>query len=36
MFGRLKEFCRIATRYDRLERNFHAAACIGAVICHWL
>ncbi len=36
MFGRLKDFRRIATRYDRLARNFHAAVCIAAVICYWL
>ena len=36
MFGRLKDFRRIATRYDRLARNFHAAVCIAAVISYWL
>jgi transposase len=36
MFGRLKDFRRIATRYDRLAQNFHAAVCIAAVICYWL
>ena len=36
MFGRLKDFRRIATRYDRLAKNFHAAVCIAAAICYWL
>jgi len=36
MFGRLKDFRRIATRYDRLARNFHAAVCIAAVVSYWL
>jgi len=36
MFGRLKDFRRIATRYDRLAQNFHAAVCIAAIICYWL
>jgi transposase len=28
MFGRLKDFRRIATRYDRLARNFLTAVCL--------
>jgi len=36
MFGRLKDFRRIATRYDRLAHNFHAALCIAAAISYWL
>lgn len=36
MFGRLKDFRRIATRYDRLARNFLAAICLAATICYWL
>ena len=36
MFGRIKDFRRIATRYDRLERNFLAAVCLAATICYWL
>jgi len=31
-FCRLKEFRRIATRYDRLTRNFLASACLVAAI----
>ena len=36
MFGRLKDFRRIATRYDRLSRNFLAAVCLAATISYWL
>jgi transposase len=35
-FGRLKDFRRIATRYDRLATKFLAAVYIAAVICYWL
>ena len=36
MFGRLKDFRWIATRYDRLATNFLAAVCLAATICYWL
>jgi len=36
MFGRLKDFRRIATRYDKLARNFLAGAIIAAAITWWL
>jgi transposase len=36
MFGRLKDFRRIATRYDRLAVNFEAALCIAAAVSYWL
>ena len=36
MFGRIKDFRRIATRYDKLARNFLAAVCLVATICYWL
>ena len=32
MFGRLKDFRRIATRYDKLARNFLAAVALAAII----
>lgn len=32
MFGRLKAFRRIATRYDRLARNDLAALCLAATV----
>jgi transposase len=34
-FCRLKDFRRIATRYDRLARNFLASICLVAVIVWW-
>ncbi len=36
MFGRLKDFRRIATRYDRLAHIFLAAICLAVTICYWL
>ena len=36
MFNRLKDFRRIATRYDRLATNFLAAVCIAATVSYWL
>ena len=36
MFCRLKDFRRIATRYDKLARNFLAAVLIAAMIAYWL
>ena len=36
MFNRLKDFRRIATRYDRLAKNFLAAVCIAATVSYWL
>lgn len=36
MFCRLKDFRRIATRYDRLAVNFLAAVCIAATVSYWL
>jgi transposase len=36
MFGRLKDFRRIATRYDKLAANFLAAVHLAATICYWL
>ena len=32
MFGRLKDFRRVATRYDRLADNFLAAVCLAATV----
>ena len=34
-FCRLKDFRRIATRYDRLARNFLSAAALAAVVAFW-
>ncbi|WP_449255494.1 IS5 family transposase [Bosea sp. (in: a-proteobacteria)] len=36
MFCRLKNFRRIATRYDRLARNFLAAIALVALATQWL
>lgn len=35
-FCRLKDFRRIATRYDRLARNYLAAVCLVATIVWWV
>lgn len=36
MYGRLKDFRRVATRYDKLARNFLAGALIAATLTWWL
>ncbi|MGR7996924.1 IS5 family transposase [Xanthobacter sp. ZOL 2024] len=36
MFCWLKDFRRVATRYDRLAVNFLAAVCIAAIVGYWL
>ena len=36
MFCRLKDFRRIATRYDKLATNFMAAICLAATVSYWL
>jgi transposase len=36
MFCRLKDFRRIATRYDRYAENFLAALHIAAIISYWI
>jgi transposase len=35
-FSRLKDFRRIATRYDKLARNFLAVVLIAALVAYWL
>lgn len=35
-FSRLKDFRRIATRYDKLARNFLAAIFLVSTVCYWL
>jgi len=35
-FCRLKDFRRIATRYDKLARNFLAAVHLAAAVAYWL
>ena len=34
-FNRLKDFRRIATRYDKLARNYASALALAAVIAFW-
>ena len=36
MYGRLKDFRRVATRYDKLARNFLAGVMIAATVTWWL
>ena len=36
MFGRLKDFRRIAMRYDKLAQNDMAGLCLAALICFWI
>jgi transposase len=35
-FSRLKDFRRIATRYDRLARNYLASVCLAAALVWWI
>jgi transposase len=36
MFSRLKDFRRVATRYDKLAVTFDAAVLIAAMVIWWL
>ena len=36
MFGRMKDWRRIATRYDRCAHTFFSAICIAATVIFWL
>jgi transposase len=35
-FNRLKDFRRIATRYDKLARNYLASICLTAALVWWI
>jgi putative transposase len=35
MFCRLKDWRRIATRYDKLATSFASAVCIAAIVIWW-
>ena len=35
-YCRLKDFRRIATRYDKLARNYFSALCLVAAVAFWL
>ena len=36
MFGKLKDWRRVATRYDRCAHTFFSAICIAAVVIFYL
>lgn len=36
MFGRIKDWRRIATRYDRCAHAFFSSICIAATVCFYL
>lgn len=36
VFGRIKDWRRIATRYDRCAHTFMSAISIAATVCYWL
>ncbi len=36
MFGRIKDWRRIATRYDRCAHTFFSTICIAAAVCYYL
>nr|WP_268878271.1 transposase [Mesobaculum littorinae] len=36
MFGRLKDWRRVATRYDRCPKAFFSAIALAAVVIYWL
>jgi transposase len=35
-FNRLKDFRRIATRYDKMARNYLASVCLAAALVWWI
>jgi transposase len=35
-YCRLKDFRRIATRYDKLARNFFSSVCLAAALIYWM
>lgn len=36
MFGKLKDWRRIHTRYDRCAHSFFSAICIAAIVIFWI
>ncbi|MFS8115569.1 IS5/IS1182 family transposase, partial [Rhizobium jaguaris] len=36
LFAKLKDWRRIATRYDRCAHTFFSAVCIAATVIFWL
>jgi transposase len=35
-FNRVKDFRRVATRYDKLARNYLASVCLAAALVWWI
>ena len=35
-FGRIKDFRRVATRYDKLQRNFASAVALAVLLAYWI
>jgi transposase len=35
-FGRIKDFRRVATRYDKLQRNFLSAVALAVLLVYWI
>ena len=35
-FCRLKDWRRVATRYDKLAQNYHATVTLAAILLYWL
>lgn len=36
MFGRIKDWRRVATRYDRCPKVFRSAIALAAIVIYWL
>ena len=36
MFGRIKDWRRVSTRYDRCAHTFFSTICIAAIVIYWL
>jgi transposase len=36
VFCRLKDFRRVATRYDKLARNYEATLAIATIVAYWI
>jgi len=36
MFGRLKDWRRVATRYDKLAANYRAGVTLAAILAFWI
>ena len=36
VFGPIRDWRRVATRYDRCAHTFMSAICIAATVCYWL